>query len=43
MSNRSSWIRAVVAVVVLTALACAARAGGGSLLDTLRRLHGGGH
>jgi hypothetical protein len=43
MSKRSTWIRVAVAVFVVSALALAARAGGGGVLDTLRRLHGGGH
>lgn len=43
MSNRSSWIRVVVAAIVVAALVLAARAGGAGLMDTLRRMHGGGH
>jgi hypothetical protein len=40
MSKQSTWIRIAVAVFVVAALALAARAGGGSLMDTLRRMHG---
>jgi hypothetical protein len=41
MPNRSTWLRLALFVAVAAVLALAARTAGGSLLDTLRRLHGG--
>jgi hypothetical protein len=40
MSNRSSWIRVTVGVLIVAALALAARAGGAGVLAALRRMHG---
>ena len=41
MPNRSTWMRLALFVAVAAVLALAAHAGGGALLDTLRRMHGG--